>query len=209
MNKANEESYDSPFRINGCARKAQNTKIIKQKLCGGISEASPTYFHIQHATVLDPMSRTQELLKGYNLKETSDFKLVRHPELEVQEKKYFAYEDYKSNRMIGQRPFDYATMKPSNLIDLLADKRPEFKMSSNFYKKYKERLAKEGFGLTRGIFTIESNQRHKFGQTLSSRFCTLERYSNPDSFSPSLLPKRKSLRNRRSQNSHRTANQLR
>jgi hypothetical protein len=165
MNRANIESLDSPFSPFGTMSVKAKTKVLKQKLCGGISLETPTYFHLKHITVLDPKSRTEELLKGYKPAAATDYKLIYHPELVSQDKKYFAYEDFLSNG--GKKIFDYSTLKPSNLIDLLADKRPEFKMSSNFYKRYNDKLSKDGFGLTRGIFTVESNQRFKFGMTAS------------------------------------------
>lgn len=168
MRKANEESLDSPFKKNGSLKPFCSTRVLKQKLCGGVSEASPSYFHLNHINVLDEKNRTQELFKGYKVSEKNDLKLVTHPELVPQEKKLFEYEDYKMNS--GLKVFDYSSMKPSNLIDMMADKRPFFKSSSNYYQKYNEELNKNGFRRTRGIFTIESNQRHKFGKTISSRF---------------------------------------
>ena len=173
MNKSNQESLDSPFVRQPIKLLQSKTKTIKQKLSGGVSIESPTYFHLRYIDILDQKSRTQELFKGYKRQETSDYKLVIHPELIPQEKKYFNYEDFRSNG--GKKVFDYSTFKPSTLIDLLADKRPEFKQSSNFYKNYQEKLKNDGFGLSRGIFTIESNQRSKFGMTTSSRFFNSER----------------------------------
>lgn len=174
MRNANEESSDSPFKPYGIPRGYSSQRIIKQKLCGGISKDSPSYFHINHINILDEKNRTQELFKGYKMKEKTDFKLISHPELIPQEKRLFDYEDFKMNK--GSKIFDYSSMKPSNLIDLMADKRPNFKKTSNFYVKYNEELDKNGFRRNRGIFTIESNQRHKFGQTSSSRFGGFDEY---------------------------------
>ena len=166
--RANDESSDSPFMPHSITNIKLRTKVIKQKLCGGISAETPSYFQLKYADVLDNKSRTLELFKGYNISEKNDYKLVRHPELIPQDRKYFNYEDFKSNG--SKTIFDYSTLKPSNLIDLLADKRPDFKKTSMFYKRYDDQLKNNGFGLTRGMFTIESNQRYKFGLTHSSRF---------------------------------------
>lgn len=168
MRKANDESPDSPFVRNTISAFSGKTKTLKSKLCGGVSANSPSYFHLRYIDILDEKSRTQELLKGYKLAEKNDFKLTHHPELFLQDKKYFTYEDFKSNG--GKNVFDYSSVKMSNLIDLLADKRPDFKKKSMFYKKYNEKLGKDGFGLTRGMFTLESNSRKKFSGTCSSRF---------------------------------------
>lgn len=174
MRNANEESSDSPFKINSLPRAISSQKVLKQKLCGGISKDSPSYFQINHINILDEKNRTQELFKGYKVQEKNDYKLVHHPGLIPQEKRLFDYEDFKMNK--GKKVFDYSSMKPSNLIDLMADKRPNFKKSSNFYVKYNEELDKNGFRRNRGIFTIESNQRHKFGKTSSSRFGGFDEY---------------------------------
>ena len=168
MRKANDESLDSPFMPHSISSLSNKTKILKQKLCGGISAGSPTYFHLKYIDILDEKSRTQELLKGLKHTDKSDYKLFHHPELVYQDKKYFNYEDFKSNG--GKKVFDYSTLKPSDLIDLLADKRPDFKKRSMFYTKYSDKLSRDGFGLTRGMFTVESNQRKKFGSTSTSRF---------------------------------------
>ena len=168
MRKANDESLDSPFMPHSIYSLSSKTRILKQMLCGGISANSPTYFQLKYIDILDEKSRTQELLKGYKLAEKSDYKLIHHPELVHQDKKYFNYEDFKYNG--GKNAFDYSTMKSSDLIDLLADKRPDLKKNSKFYTKYSDKLSKDGFGLTRGMFTLESNQQKKFGSTNSSRF---------------------------------------
>ncbi|OMJ71253.1 hypothetical protein SteCoe_30597 [Stentor coeruleus] len=162
MNRTNQESIDSPFHPDGMAKPIVNTRVLKQKLCGGVSAESPTYFHLKYIDILDQRSRTQELFKGYKLKEKNDYQLVSHPDQVPQQKKYFNYVDYNMDK--NAKVFDYASIRPSDLIDLLADKRPDFKKKSLFYSKYNEKLKKEGFGLSRGIFTVASNNEHKFNK---------------------------------------------
>ncbi|OMJ65709.1 hypothetical protein SteCoe_37750 [Stentor coeruleus] len=160
MRRINEESLDSPFHPDGIIKPIKSTLIPKQKLCNGVSAESPTYFQLKYTNVLDQKSRTQELFKGYKTQDKNDYKLVYHPSQVPQLKKSFNYKDYNTDK--NSKVFDYASIRPSETIDLLADKRPEFKSKSLYYKKYHERLNGGGFGITRGIFTIESNNKHKF-----------------------------------------------
>lgn len=160
MRRINEESLESPFRSDGIIKPIKSTLIPKQKLCNGVSAESPTYFQLKYTNVLNQNLRTQELFKGYRNQEKNDYKLVYHPSQVPQLTKSFNYNDFNTDK--NSKVFDYTSIRPSETIDLLADKRPDFKSNSLYYKKYHERLKREGFGLTRGIFTIESNNKHKF-----------------------------------------------
>ena len=67
-------------------------------------------------------------------------------------KPIFHYEDLKRGTI------DYHSISPSKQIDLNAEQAPSIRNSQSFYKEYSNKLA-HGFGLQRGEFTVQANQK--------------------------------------------------
>ena len=69
----------------------------------------------------------------------------------VRYRRTLSYEDHRDGS------FDYSSLKPSQVLDLLANHAPSLQQSSRFLTQYKELLS-EGFGKSRGEFTVEAMQ---------------------------------------------------
>lgn len=136
------------------------TRSLRSSLNTAVSIDSPPSFKIKHVPVITDDLKTEQFAKGYHTLTKEDAILFSSPSSVVlQEKLKFDYQDFnfKGNR----NDFDFSTLRPSHIVDLLADKRPDVKSRSPFFSTYQNKLKKEGFGLNRGLFTVDSNQRYQ------------------------------------------------
>ncbi|CAG9309938.1 unnamed protein product [Blepharisma stoltei] len=183
-------SQESPFATNYSSfhnfspPKGYGTKSLKAKMSTAISPDSPKSFQLKHVPVVTNELKAEELSKGYYTMNSSDaLKLYPPSSIITQEKRKFNYQDFNTK---GHRnDFDFSTLKPSHLCDLLADKRPDVKNKSPFYSVYENQLKHDGFGLNRGPFTVDSNQSYrvqrfseKLQSTLEERLRRTEKHWN-------------------------------
>ncbi|CAG9335661.1 unnamed protein product [Blepharisma stoltei] len=169
-------SHDSPFATayssfhTFSSPRGVGTKNLKSRLNTAVSPDSPKDFQMKHVPIITGELKAEELSRGYHTMTSYDALHLSPPATVVaQEKRKFNYQDF--NIKGHRNDFDFSTLKPSHLCDLLADKRPDVKNKSPFYSTYESKLKHDGFGLNRGVFTVNSNQSYRvqrFSENLQS-----------------------------------------
>lgn len=114
-------------------------RALKTPLRQGISPETPDFFKVSQACIISPEQR-KELISGPLFTDLKKFK--------ISSSKNFNYCDLKESN------YDYDSLPFKSHLRLKAGKNPGLQESGGYLRKYKKDL-KEGFGISRGQFTVE------------------------------------------------------
>ena len=129
---------------NPIGHKTRPLTMLKPILRQGVSSDSPIFFQINHVGVVDDKVRKREISGN---EECSERFLSNLKQNTLNFKPKFEYSDSQLSK------FDYHSLKPSKIIDLIADKSPKIKNQTQFRIEFDKQL-KKGFGISRGQFTL-------------------------------------------------------
>ena len=133
-------------------------KTVKPILRQGVSSDSPLFFQLDHVAIVNNSLRNKEI-SGKDREPGRFLSSLKQNNLNFKPKF-----DYSDSQLCQ---FDYHCLKPSKIIDLVADKSPKTKNSTQFCVEFNKYLTK-GFGKSRGQCTLESMQpnvpRYQLGQ---------------------------------------------
>ncbi|CAG9315392.1 unnamed protein product [Blepharisma stoltei] len=139
-------------------------KVLCPALTYGMSPENP--LQTSKSTLLKSDLRRSEILKhSPNLAKNADTaNFLNNRKIDhLKEKAKFEYQDFTFKDT--KWTYDLFSLRPTDLLDLLADKRPNIKYQAPYYKKYHEALNKSEFHKASGAFTFQVEHKQPITRT--------------------------------------------